>query len=145
MVHRGPFARRALVMMLPFVLGLLAVGSLSIDADAWGQVTQSGSGTGQPQASGQSLAMLVERYLTVEDHGRAESLLQAILVYPRASLQRVSGLLRAGRTYETAPVGMLPSQPVQVRGQTLSYGLFVPFAYDPEVAFPLLKPLVAFA
>lgn len=137
---RSVWARLVPVMMLPFVLvgGLLAVGSLSVDVDAWGQDTQSGSAIVRPGASGQSLATLLERYLTVEDRGQAESLLQEILVHPRASLQQVSGLLRAGRTYEAAPVGMLPSQPVRVRGKTMSYGLFVPSAYDPEVAFPLV-------
>ena len=76
--------------------------------------------------------------LTVEDRVSAEPLLQEILAHPQASLQRVSRLLRESRTYEAAPVGMLPSQPIRVRGRTLSYGLFVPPAYDPEVAFPLV-------
>lgn len=115
-------------------VGLLAVGGLSVDVDARGQAAQSGSATVPPQA----LATLIERYLTVEDHGRAESVLQAILAHPEAKLQRVNGLLRARRTYAVAPVGMLPSQPVRVRDKTFSYGLFVPPAYDPEVAFPLV-------
>lgn len=115
-------------------VALLTVGRPLVDVDAWGQSAQSGSATVPSQA----LATLIERYLTVEDHGRADSLLQAILAHPEAKLQRVSGLLRAGRTYEVAPVGMLPGQPVQVRGKTLSYGLFVPPAYDPDVALPLV-------
>ena len=61
----------------------------------------------------------------------AEASLQAILVHPEASLERVGEVLRERRTYEAAPVGMLPSQPVRVRGKTLSYGLFVPPGYDP--------------
>ena len=128
------FARRGLVMMRRFVVfvALLAVGSLLAGQGAWGQETQSGS------AAGQSLATLITHYLTVEDRVLAEPLLQAILAHPRASLQRVSRLLRESRTYEAAPVGMLPNQPVRVRGRTLSYGLFVPPAYDPEVAFPLV-------
>ena len=64
--------------------------------------------------------------------------MQAILVHPDANLERVSRVLREPRTYKTAPVGMLPSQPVRVRGRSSSYGLFVPSAYDPEVAFPLV-------
>ena len=136
-MHRGAFARRGLGMMPQFlvVVSLLAVGSLYAGQGAWGQETPA---TGQPQAAGQSLATLITHYLTVEDRVSAEPLLQAILAHPRASLQRVSRLLRASRTYEAAPVGMLPSQPVRVRGRTLSYGLFVPPAYDPEVAFPLV-------
>ena len=126
-----------LLQRMVFV-GLLAVGSLSADVDAWGRDTQSSSAGVQLQASGESLAMLVTQYLVVEDRGGAESLLQAILVHPQASLQRVSWLLQESRTYEIAPVGMLPSQPVRVRGKALSYGLFVPPAYDPEIAFPLV-------
>ena len=136
-VNKGVFARRGLGMMPQFlvVVSLLAVGSLYAGQGAWGQETPA---TGQPQASGQSLATLITHYLTVEDRVSAEPLLQAILAHPRASLQRVSRLLRESRTYEAAPVGMLPNQPVRVRGRTLSYGLFVPPAYDPEVAFPLV-------
>ena len=134
------FARRDPVMMLQFVLfaGLLAVGSLSIDADALGQVSGSGSTTVQPRASDQSLAALITQYLTVDDSTKADASLQAILDHPQASLERVSEVLHKSRTYKSAPVGMLPGQPVRVRGKTLSYGLFVPPAYDPEVAFPLV-------
>ena len=122
------FARRALAIIQRCVafVGVLAVGGLFADVAAWGQETQSGSAGVQPQASVQPLATLVARYLTVEDRGQAESLLQAILVHPQASLERVSAVLQEGRIYQAAPVGMLPSQPVRVRGKTLSYGLFVP-------------------
>ena len=120
------------------LIGFLAVGSLCAGHGAWGQETRSGSAAVQPQVSGQPLAALVTKYLTSEDRGRAEASLQAILAHPSTSLQRVSRLLRASRTYEAAPVGTFPSQPVRVRGKTLSYGLFVPSAYDPEVAFPLV-------
>ena len=117
------------------VVALLAVGSLYAGQGAWGQETPA---TVQLQASGQSLTTLITHYLEVEDRVSAEPLLQEILAHPQASLQRVSRLLRESRTYEAAPVGMLPNQPIRVRGRTLSYGLFVPPAYDPEVAFPLV-------
>ena len=84
------------------------------------------------------MAGLVREYLTVEDREEAESSLQAILDHPQASIERVSAVLQEGRTYEAAPVGMLPSQPVRVRDKTFSYGLFVPPAYDPDVAWPLV-------
>ena len=140
MVNRGTRTRRALVMMLPFVLfaGLPAVGGLSVVADAWGQGTRSGSAIVSSQASGRSLAALVSQYLTVEDRGQAEASLQAILDHPQANVERVSRVLQENRTYEAAPVGMLPSRPVRVRGKTFSYGLFVPPAYDPDVALPLV-------
>ncbi|MCY4131348.1 MAG: hypothetical protein OXF39_01730 [Nitrospira sp.] len=134
------FARRDPVVMLQFVLfvGLLAVGSLSVGVDAWAQDTQSGSAIAQPDASSQSLATLLEQYLTVDDREGAETSLQAILVHPEVSVERVSEVLRESRIYEAASVGMLPGQPVRVRGKTFSYGLFVPPAYDPKVALPLV-------
>ena len=137
MVNKGPFASRGLVLLPRFMVfvALLAVGSLYAGHGAWGQET---SATVQLQASGQSLTTLITHYLEVEDRVSAEPLLQEILAHPQASLQRVSRLLRESRTYEAAPVGMLPNQPIRVRGRTLSYGLFVPPAYDPEVAFPLV-------
>ena len=137
MVNRGILVRRSPAMLRCVVFaGVLAGGGLS--AGAWGQVERVDSTDVQLQASGSFLPTLVREYLTVEDRGQAESLLQAILDHPQASLERVSGLLRASRTYEAAPVGMLPSQPVRVRGKTLSYGLFVPPAYDPDVVWPLV-------
>lgn len=120
------------------VVGLLVVGGLQVGVGAWAQDTQSDSAIAQPDASGQSLATLLERYLAVEERERAEAALQSILVHPETSLEKVSEVLLESRTYGTAPVGMLPSQPVQVRGKALSYGLFVPPAYDPDVAFPLV-------
>ena len=120
------------------LIGLLAVGSLYVGHGAWGQEMQSGPAIEEPEVSGKSLASLVAQYLTIDDREQAESLLQAILVHPRASLERVSEVLQEGRTYQAAPVGMLPSQPVRVRGKTFSYGLFVPPAYDPDVALPLV-------
>ena len=118
--------------------GLLAVGSPHADGGAWGQEVPSGSATVSSQASDHSLATLVTQYLTAEDRGQAEPALQAILSHPRANVEQVSEVLRKSRTYEAAPAGMLPSQPVRVRGKTLSYGLFVPPNYDPEVALPLV-------
>ena len=140
MATRGTCPRRALVMMLRFVfcVGFLAVGGLSVDVGARELAVRSDSAGVQLQASGRSLATLVTQYLTVEDRGQAEASLQAILDHPQASLERVSAVLQEGRTYEAAPVGMLPSQPVRVRGKILSYGLFVPPAYDPDVALPLV-------
>ncbi len=118
--------------------GIVVVGSLYAGHSAWGEETQVGSAIVQPQASSQPLATLITQYLTVEDRAQGRLLLQAILAHPQASLQQVSRLLRESRTYETAPVGMLPNQPIRVRGRTLSYGLFVPPSYDPDVALPLV-------
>ena len=138
-MNREILTRRALVMLrcVAFIVFLTA-GSLYGGHDAWCEETQPGSAIVPPSGSGESLATLITQYLAVEDRGQAESSLQAILVHPQASLERVSEVLHKSRTYEAAPVGMLPSQPVRVRDKTFSYGLFVPPAYDPNVASPLV-------
>lgn len=137
MVNDGNLVRRALVITL-LVVGLPAVGNPGGGAGAWERPTQSGAATGSLRTSGQSLAALVAHYLAVEDRGRAESVLQTILAHPDATPERVSRLLKQRRTYDAAPVGMLPTQPIRVRGRTFSYGLFVPTSYDPAAALPLV-------
>ncbi len=138
-MNREILACRALVMLRCVVfVGLLAVGSLYAGHGAWEQEARSGPAAVPSQVYDQSLAILIPQYLKNDDREQAEALLQAILVHPRASLERVSDVLQESRTYEAAPVGMLPSQPVRVRGKTFSYGLFVPPAYDPDVAVPLV-------
>ena len=137
MVNDGNLVRRALVIALIFV-GLPAVGNLEAGAGAWERPTQSGAATVLLRTSGQSLATLVMHYLAVEDRVRAESVLQTILAHPDATLEHVSRLLKQSRTYDEAPVGMLPKRPIRVRGRTFSYGLFVPPSYDPAVALPLV-------
>ncbi len=98
----------------------------------WGQEMPSAV----PRQFPESLATLMTHYL--EGDEPEPGLLSAIVAHPEASLERVSQLLREGRPYGPAPVGLLPSQPIRVRGTTLSYGLFVPPTYDPEKAFPLV-------
>ena len=137
MVNDGNLVRRALVITL-LVVGLPAVGNPEAGAGAWERPTQSGAATGSLRTSGQSLAALVAHYLAVEDRGRAESVLQTILAHPDATPERVSRLLKQRRTYDPAPVGILPTQPIRVRGRTFSYGLFVPPSYDPAAALPLV-------
>lgn len=137
MVNDGNLVRRALVITL-LVVGLPAVGNPEAGAGAWERPTQSGAATGSLRTSGQSLAALVAHYLAVEDRGRAESVLQTILAHPDATPERVSRLLKQRRAYDAAPVGMLPTQPIRVRGRTFSYGLFVPPSYDPAAALQLV-------
>ncbi len=135
-VNKRTVARR--ILMVPAFLVLLTAGDLRAGTGAGEQATWSGSAISSSQGDDRSLATLMTDYLTVEDRGQAESVLQSILAHPQVSLQHVSRFLQASATYEAAPVGMLPGQPVRVRGRSLSYGLFVPAAYDPAVAFPLV-------
>ena len=130
-----PVSRLAMRLWL---VGLVAGGSITACSGAWAQTMTSGAATGSDRMSDLPLVTLVERYLATTDRMQAEPLLQAILAHAGASLDRVSHLLRSYRPYGPAAVGMLPGQPVQVRGKTLSYGLFVPRAHDADVALPLV-------
>lgn len=72
------------------------------------------------------------------DGARAETLLDAILSDPGATIETVQALLRAGPRYAPRPVGLLPSQPVQSRGRRHTFGLYVPDSYRPDRAYPLV-------
>ncbi len=119
---------------LPFLVGLLAAGNLLVGPYAWGQAAPPDS----PRTSVQPVAALLLQYLSVEDRTRAETFLQAILEHPDARLEQVIQLLRETRTDDPAQTGMLPNQPIRVRGNTLSYGLFVPSSYDAAAVLPLV-------
>jgi len=85
-----------------------------------------------------SLPDLVRTYLATTDHAMAEKVLNTIISRPDARIDHVADLIGTAQTFERAPVGSQPSQSVQVRGEEMSYGLFVPPTYDPTKAFPLV-------
>ncbi len=120
------------------LVGLVMVWSLSACSGGWTQTTPFGAATGSIEMSDPPLATLIERYLATTDRAQAEPFLRAILAHPDANLERVSHLLQSRRVYPSASVGMLPSQPVQVREKPFSYGLFVPPSHDADVALPLI-------
>ena len=86
----------------------------------------------------ESLLSLLNDYLETPDSALAEQLLNTILSRPDASIDHVANLFRSARSFEMAPVGHQPSQPIQIRGKDMSYGLFVPSNYDPSKAYPLV-------
>ncbi len=85
-----------------------------------------------------SLPYLVLTYLATPDTELAEKLLHEILSRPDASIDRVVEFISSVRLFTPAPVGSMPSQSLQVRGEEMTYGLFVPSAYDRTKAFPLV-------
>ena len=85
-----------------------------------------------------SLASLVRNYRTTADSTMSEQVLTSILSRSDANIDRVASLLGKPGPFKEAPVGYLPSQPIQVRGQPMSYGLYVPSSYDSSKAFPLV-------
>ncbi len=85
-----------------------------------------------------SLALMVREFLTTTDSVRASALLESILKEPGATLEGVADIIKAGPTYRPQPVGMLPSQPIQVRGHRYWYGLHVPSSYTSEKPYALV-------
>lgn len=91
---------------------------------------------GTPQTP--PLALLVQEFLIEKDSDQATTLAHAIVTHPDASIQMVTNLIQAGRTYGPQPVGMQANMPVHVRGVTQRYGLYVPPTYSPSEPFPLV-------
>lgn len=85
-----------------------------------------------------SLASLVHQFLDAGDGDEAEHLLQGILSDEQASIEAVSYIIRGGRTYQSRPTGMLPSEQIVVRGRTYPLSLFVPASYRPAKHYALL-------
>ncbi|MGZ8365246.1 MAG: carboxylesterase family protein, partial [Nitrospira sp.] len=91
-----------------------------------------------------SLASLVLQFLDAPDSDHAGQLLQQILSDQRASVETVSQIIRAERTYQNQPVGNLPREQIAVRGQTYPLSLFIPPTYQASRAYALVVCLHGF-
>ncbi|TAJ07194.1 MAG: hypothetical protein EPO61_14605 [Nitrospirae bacterium] len=89
-------------------------------------------------ATGQSLPDLVQAYLDADAPDKAAVLLADILKDPQATIATVTGLLKQGKAYGVAPVGLQPGLPVTVHARTYRYGLYVPPTYDPTKEYALV-------
>ena len=123
-----------LVAFLSLILFTAAIGVLpSFSAtEQGGLIAQLVTDAKEP------LPDIVSTYLSTTDDVLAENLLQEIISRPDVSIDRASNLIRDARIFENAPVGRQPSQSILVRGNQMSYGLFVPPSYDPTKSFPLI-------
>ncbi|MBX3330827.1 MAG: hypothetical protein KF722_10530 [Nitrospira sp.] len=92
----------------------------------------------------ESLASLVVRYIETHDSDEAGQLLQRILSDKSASVETVSHIIRAERTYQKQPVGNLPDEQIVIRGQTYPLSLFIPPTYQASRAYPLVVCLHGF-
>jgi pimeloyl-ACP methyl ester carboxylesterase len=84
-----------------------------------------------------SLPSLVRQYLGA-DSDTQEELKERILARPDATLEQVTEIIQSGEDYANVSVGIFPGQRIRIKGQTYSYGLYVPQSYDPSVSFPLI-------
>lgn len=131
-MHIGPSCRRLvhsshnhLLAAYVLVFALLAAGLAQAD-DVPSE---------SPSAS---LSTLIRTYLATTDPDKAEALQVEILNNPHATLAAVTELLKQGRTYGVAPVGLQPGLPVTVHERTYRYGLYVPPTYDPAREYALV-------
>lgn len=85
-----------------------------------------------------ALATLIRTYLAATDPDKAEALQVEILKNPHTTLAAATELLKQGRTYGVAPVGLQPGLPVTVHERTYRYGLYVPPTYDPVKEYALV-------
>ncbi len=85
-----------------------------------------------------SLRVLILEYLAIEDGLKADDLLRQIVSRDDATLTTVTSILREGRSYMSAPVGLQPGQEIAVGTRVFEYGLYVPKNYRPEQAYPLV-------
>lgn len=95
-------------------------------------------GSAAADATGQSLPDLVQAYLDADAPDKATVLLADILKDPQATITMVTDLLKQGRAYGAAPVGLQPGLPVTVHEGTYHYGLYLPPTYDPAKAYALV-------
>ncbi|MBH0201044.1 MAG: hypothetical protein HP496_01765 [Nitrospira sp.] len=90
------------------------------------------------------LAPLVAKYLGTESGDESERLLETILSHQDVSVETVSQIIRAGRTYQNQPVGNLPGEQIVVRGQTYQLSWFIPPTYHASKAYALVVCLHGF-
>ena len=91
----------------------------------------------QTQSDTQSLTQLVRQFLSADSNSQ-EEIKDRILAHPDANLKTITKIVKAGTPFPREPVGVLPHQPIQVRGQRYQYGLYVPSTYDPSIAHSLV-------
>ena len=91
----------------------------------------------------ENLTSLVLQY--IDAHGdEAGRLLQRILLDKRASVETVSQIIKAERTYQSQPVGNLPDEQIVIRGQQYPLSLFIPPTYQTSRAYALVVCLHGF-
>lgn len=91
----------------------------------------------------ESLSPLVLQYMDAHSD-ETEPLLQRILSDKSASVETVSQIIRAERTYQTQPVGNLPNEQIVIRGRTYHVSLFIPPTYQASRAYALVLCLHGF-
>jgi pimeloyl-ACP methyl ester carboxylesterase len=92
----------------------------------------------QGSAERPALGNQVREYVFTDEEETADRVLADILADPRATVETVQPILKAGRAYGEAPVGAQTQMPVRVRQKTYRYGLYVPASYRPDKEYALV-------
>ncbi|MDK2743137.1 MAG: hypothetical protein NDI90_09490 [Nitrospira sp. BO4] len=90
------------------------------------------------EPSTKTLASLIDRFLDTDNSDEAERLLLSILSDKNASIESVSQILKAGRTYQSQPVGTLPDEQIVVRGRTYPLSMLIPTTYQASRSYALV-------
>lgn len=97
-----------------------------------------------PAPAVESLASLVVQYIQAQDSDESGQLLQRILSDQSASVETVSQVIRAERSYQNQSVGSLPDEQIVIRGQTYPLSLYIPPTYQASRAYALVVCLHGF-
>jgi predicted esterase len=88
--------------------------------------------------SNESLDSLVYRFLDTGEANETERLLQAILSDDNGSVEVVSQIIGREGTYQSQPIGMLPSEQIIVRGHAYPLSLYIPDSYQTSKRYALI-------
>lgn len=124
---------KVLSFLLPLCICIVLSGP-----SAHAQESEKGLSPHDRSAQSLSLSALVGQFLLANDRAETDQLLEQVLAHPKATLDSVTGAIRAGQTYGQEPLGKQPGLPVRVRGHMQSYSLYVPPSYSPNRPFPLV-------
>ncbi|MGC4099158.1 MAG: hypothetical protein QM706_18760 [Nitrospira sp.] len=90
------------------------------------------------EPSANTLASLVYRFLDTENSDEAERILKGILSDKSASVEAISQIIQAERTYQNQPVGNLPDEQIVIRGRMYPLSTFIPTTYHASKAYSLV-------
>lgn len=122
------------LLLISIILALLGVNSWAHSP----QLFEAGDVPNPPSTPTRSLPELVKAYVQSTSSETAQTLLADIQGSPDPSVESITRILRERPHYESQPVGAQPGRSVTVRGLEQPYALYVPEAYDPKRAYPLI-------
>ncbi len=85
-----------------------------------------------------TLRSLVRSYVQEFSGSLLTKRLSQIVSHPEANIHLIEEALREVLHYGTAPVGVQSQRSVTVKGQEVSFALYVPPAYSPDNTYPLI-------